>query len=151
MYLLIVHIQIMYSYMGVHCIIQEHTGSLSCTQYTYPSQPQPCVCECVYSGSAFSLCVSLPPTSSSGGSVDQMCVIYGEAEAAVREASNMLNIISHRWSCVAPSATHTHQEFDTSLSSLPVMLFFACVWAGHFARLQIPSHPALTSLHGHAA
>lgn len=33
------------------------------------------VCVCV--------CVSPPPASSSGGSVDQMCVIYGVAEAAV--------------------------------------------------------------------
>lgn len=72
--------------------------------------------ECIHIGSAFSLCVRLPATSTQQQRITgpDVCDLWS-GRSCGGEASNVLNIISHRWSLKrALQRSHTHIRTPTS-------------------------------------
>lgn len=107
--------------------------------------------EYIHIGSAFSLCVCacvcFPATSiqQQGISVPDVCDLWS-GRSCGGEASNVLNIISHRWSRVRTQQCSHTSGLRRPLSSLLKKLFLHMCASRPFLRLEIVPHPALTLL-----
>lgn len=90
--------------------------------------------ECIHIGSAFSLCVRLPATSIQQQRITgpDVCDLWS-GRSCGGEASNVLNIISHRWSLKrALQHSHTHIRTPTS----PFIPDHSAVFAGRMCVCQ---------------
>ncbi len=100
-----------------------------------------CVCACVC------VCVCFPTTSIQQRRISGPDVYdLWSGRSCSGEASNVLNIISHRWSRVRTQQCSHTSGLGRRLSSLFTMLFLHMCASRPFVRLQIASHPPLTLL-----